>query len=115
MKNSLHHRIAMLLGMALRAFVGMRLNAAAADASNVSLKIGQVGPRELSSEDHTQKAIVRDYGKAWKSLNNALSANNPQLLGDVWVGVAKEKWLAQIKDQKTSGLTAKYIDRGHKL
>jgi len=114
MKTTLLHRVALLLGMALLAFVGMRLNAAA-NGSNVSLNIGQVGPRDLSSEEQTQKAIVRDYGKAWKTLNEALSANNPQLLGDVWVGVAKDKWLSQIKDQKTSGLSTKYIDRGHKL
>ena len=107
-------RIALILGIALLAFVGMRLNAAA-NAPNVALNVGDVGPRDLSSEEQTQKSIVRDYGKAWNSMNNAMADNNPAALGDVWVGIAKDKLLAQINDQKKSGLTTKFIDRGHKL
>jgi hypothetical protein len=114
MKSKTIRRIALVLGIALLAFVGMRLNAAAS-ASNVSLNIGNVGPRDLSSEEQTQKAIVRDYGKAWKSMNDAMADNNGAALGDVWVGIAKDKLLAQINDQKKSGLTTKYIDQGHKL
>jgi hypothetical protein len=107
-------RIALLLGLALLAFVGMRLNAANATPS-VTLNVGSVGPRDLSSEEQTQKAIVRDYDKAWKTLNQALSDNAPGALGDIWVGIAKDKLLAQINDQKSSGVTTKYIDHGHKL
>jgi hypothetical protein len=106
-------RIACVVAFALLAFIGMRMNAAA--ITPVSLNVGDVGPRDLSSEEQTQKAIVRDYGRAWKSLNDALSDNRPDLLGDVWVGLAKDKLLTQINDQKKSGLTTRYIDRGHKL
>lgn len=106
-------RLSCVLAFAVLAFIGMRLNAAA--TTPVSLNVGDVGPRDLSGEEQTQKAIVRDYGKAWKNMNAALADSRPDLLGDVWVGVAKDKLLAQINDQKASGLSTRYIDRGHKL
>src|ERR1700760_3295062 len=114
MSSTLVRRIAFVVGIALLAFIGMRLNAAAS-APNVTLDIGNVGPRDLSAEEQTQKAIVRDYAKAWKTMNDAASENRPDLLGDIWVGVAKDKLLAQIAGQKKSGITTKYVDQGHKL
>jgi len=113
MKRTFMSRIAIVLGMVVLVFIGMRLNAA--DASQVSLNIGNVGPRDLSSEEQTQKAIVRDYGKAWKTMNDALSENRPGALGDVWVGIAKDKLMAQIDGQKKAGISTRYVDRGHKL
>jgi hypothetical protein len=113
MKTDVVYRISLIVAFAVLALIGMRLNAA--DTTPVSLNIGSVGPRDLSAEDQTQKAIVRDYTKAWKNMDAALSDNNPAALGDVWVGIAKDKLMAQINDQKTSGLTTRYIDRGHKL
>jgi hypothetical protein len=107
-------RLALLLALGILALIGMRLNAA--DASNgVTLNVGNVGPRDLSQEDQTQKAITRDYAKAWQNLNKALADNNPALLGDMWVGIAKDKFVDQINSQKSAGLTTKYVDRGHKL
>lgn len=106
-------RLSCVAALAVLAFIGMRLDAAS--TTPLSLNVGDVGPRDLSSEEQTQKAIARDYGRAWKAMNEALSENRPDLLGDVWVGVAKDKLLAQINDQKASGLTTRYIDRGHKL
>jgi hypothetical protein len=113
MKRALLYRLSIVLAFAVLAFIGLRLNAA--DASAVSLNIGNVGPRDLSSEEQTQKAIVRDYGKAWKNMADAVADNNPSALGDMWVGIAKDKLLSQINDQKSSGLSTRYIDRGHKL
>jgi hypothetical protein len=106
-------RLACVLALGVLALIGMRLNAAA--TVPITLNVGDVGPRDLGNEDQTQKAIVRDYGKAWKTLNDALGDNRPDALADIWVGMAKEKMLAQISDQKKAGLTTRYIDRGHKL
>jgi hypothetical protein len=106
-------RVALILGLAVLAFVGLKMNAAA--TIPVTLNVGEVGPRDLSAEEQTQKAIVRDYAKAWKSMNDALNANQTGALADMWVGMAKEKLVAQIGDQKSSGLTTRYLDKGHKL
>jgi hypothetical protein len=113
MKRALLYRLSIVLAFAVLAFIGLRLNAA--DANAVALNIGNAGPRDLSSEEQTQKAIVRDYGKAWKNMADAVADNNPSALGDMWVGIAKDKLLSQINDQKSSGLSTRYIDRGHKL
>jgi hypothetical protein len=106
-------RVGLILGLAILALVGLRLNAAG--NTPVTLNVGEAGPRDLSAEEQTQKAIVRDYAKAWKSMNDALGGNQTSALGDMWVGMAKEKLVAQIGDQKSSGLTTRYIDKGHKL
>jgi hypothetical protein len=113
MKRKFISRIATLIAFVVLAIIGLRLNAA--DATPMSLNVGDVGPRDLSNEDQTQKAIVRDYGKAWKAMNQALSENQPGALGDIWVGLAKDKLVAQINGQKAAGLTSRYIDHGHKL
>src|SRR5689334_17345332 len=106
-------RVALILGLAVLALVGLKMNAAG--TIPVTLNVGEVGPRDLSAEEQTQKAIVRDYAKAWKSMNDALGDNQASALGDMWVGMAKEKLVAQISDQKSSGMTTRYIDKGHKL
>lgn len=89
------------------------LHTYAADSAPLQLNVTKAGPREV--EDTTQKAVARDYQRAWQSMSSALSENRPDRLGDVWVGVAKEKLLKQIDAQKSAKLTSRVIDRGHKL
>ncbi len=81
--------------------------------ANVQLSADHAGPREV--EDTTEKAIVRDYGAAWQTMSKALEQNRPDLLGDVWVGVARNRLAQAIDQQKQSGVSVRYIDHGHKL
>ncbi|MGE5113293.1 MAG: hypothetical protein ACM3JB_20710 [Acidobacteriaceae bacterium] len=70
-------------------------------------------PREV--EDQTKDSVVRDYGKAWQSLEQALEDNRPDLLDANFVGYAQERWLQTIKAQKAAGLSRRIMDHGNQL
>jgi hypothetical protein len=58
---------------------------------------------------------VRDYAVAWKALATALSENRAQALDAGFVGDARNKLGSRIEEQQRTGLSARYVDRGHKL
>jgi len=60
------------------------------------------GPREL--QETTAKAVVQNYLDSWHSMSEALGQNRPDLLDRDFVGAAKEKLAATIKQQKVAGL-----------
>lgn len=70
-------------------------------------------PREV--EPQTQEAVVRDYLLAWQTLNDAMQANQADLLDSAFLGVAKDKLASTIDDQQKLGITTRYIDRSHDL
>jgi hypothetical protein len=70
-------------------------------------------PREV--EPQTQQAVVRDYLLAWQTLNDAMQANQPDLLDSAFLGVAREKLANTVEDQQKLGITTRYIDRSHDL
>lgn len=69
------------------------------------------GPREL--QDQTAKAVVQDYLDSWKSMGKALDQNRPDLLDRDFVGSAKDKLVATIKQQKLASVNTTYRDRSH--
>jgi hypothetical protein len=85
----------------------------AADTPHVNLNISSAGPREI--EDSTERAIARDYARAWSSMTTALSENRADVLDADFVGVALDTLREQVNQQQQSGLRTRYIDRGHKL
>jgi len=70
-----------------------------------------VGPRTL--EKQTETAVVRDYLKAWHSLNGALEQNRIDLLNADFVGTAKEKLSDTIQEQAKLGIQTRYTDKAH--
>lgn len=70
-------------------------------------------PREV--EPQTQQAVVRDYLLAWQTLNDAMQANQSELLDSAFLGVAKEKLADTVEEQQKLGITSRYIDRSHDL
>jgi hypothetical protein len=86
---------------------------AAAPGPRVQLNVDRTGPRGV--EEQTRKAVLRDYGAAWAALGKALDQNRPDQLGDLWVGFARQQFLAAIAQQKSSGLRVRYLDNGHQL
>jgi hypothetical protein len=84
---------------------------------NPSIKIkidtSKATPRDV--EDQTEQSIVRDYGKAWQSLEEALANNNSDVLGANFAGIARDRWGAAVSAQKKAGLSRKLVDRGHQL
>ena len=69
------------------------------------------GPREL--QETTAKAVVQNYLDSWHSMSEALGENRPDLLDRDFVGAAKEKLAATIKQQKLAGVNTTYRDRSH--
>jgi len=71
------------------------------------------GPRPLASQ--TQASVIRDYLDAWKSLSAALDQNRPDLLGQDFVGVARDRFAQTIEEQRKFGLSARYLEPSHDI
>jgi hypothetical protein len=69
------------------------------------------GPREL--QEQTAKAVIQDYLDSWKSMGKALDQKRPDLLDRDFVGAARDKLAATIKQQKIAGVSTTYRDRSH--
>lgn len=80
---------------------------------HVQLDISKAGPRDV--EDQTKDSIVRDYGRAWHSLEQALEDNRTDLLNSDFVGYAQGHWLQTVKAQMAAGLSRRIVDQGHHL
>ena len=80
---------------------------------NIQLSFDKAEPRQL--EDTTQQAIVRDYGSAWKSLENSLSSSANSALDANFTGTALDELQSRIAAEKKTGIHTHYVDRGHKL
>jgi hypothetical protein len=85
----------------------------AADPPEVRLNAEHTAGRPL--EALTQKAVVRDYASAWRTLAEALNDNNPWVLDRDFVGVAEQKLRQLVASQAKAGLRTRYVDRGHQL
>lgn len=81
--------------------------------SKFTIDITQVAPRQV--EDATEQAVLRDYSKAWENMAKAMEQNRADLLNASFTGFARERLGQSIDQQKSNGLTRKYVDRGHKL
>ncbi|HLH07964.1 MAG TPA: hypothetical protein VKW78_12065 [Terriglobales bacterium] len=85
----------------------------AAQPVQVQLSTSGVAPREV--EDNTEKAIIRDYQRAWQSLAAALSENRTDLLANDFIGYAQDELHRRVAEQQNSGLHTRFIDHGHSL
>lgn len=85
----------------------------AADNPPVTLSVQNATPRQV--EDATQKAVIRDYGAAWQTLNQALDQNRADLLAANFIGTAHDKLAETIQAQSKSGMHRRYVDNGHKV
>jgi len=71
------------------------------------------GPRPLQAE--TREAVIRDYLQSWRSLRAALGQNRADLLNANFVGVAKDRLAATIRQQANLGIRTLYRDRSHDI
>jgi len=72
-----------------------------------------VGPRPV--EEQTRRCVIRDYLQAWQGLGQALEQNEPDLLEPYFVGLAKDKLAATIREQGKIGIHVSYRDRSHNI
>jgi len=99
--------------LALAVLVLFASLAVAQDLPSVQLNTNNVTGKQL--EDLTQKAVARDYAKAWSTFAKAMETNNADLVDGDFVGVAADKLTAGIEQQAKSGLHQRYVDHGHKV
>jgi hypothetical protein len=88
-------------------------SAVGAEPLSVQLNSATVAPREM--EDNTEKAVVRDYTRAWQSLATALSDNRADALANDFIGYAQVELRQRVAEQQKSGLHTRYVDHGHDL
>lgn len=79
----------------------------------VVLDVSAVGPRQV--EDSTERAIIRDYGRAWHDMADALSQNRTDVLPASFIGIAQQKLADRISAQKKVGLSTRIVDHGHRV
>ena len=102
----------MMRSVVLIAVIGATLPAFATDEPSVRVQPPALqGPRQL--QDQTAKAVVQDYLDCWQSMNRALDQNRPELLDRDFIGTARDRLAATIKQQTTSGLRTVYHDKSH--
>ncbi len=105
--------VAFLIVAALLGLPQSMFGASPPKGPEVRLDISKAAPREV--EDQTRDAVVRDYGRAWQSLELALEENRGDELSANFVGYAQNHWLETVKAQRASGLSRRTIDHGHQL
>ena len=71
------------------------------------------GPRTL--ESITQQNLVRHYANAWQTLATVFDNNATALLGDYFVGPAREQLAEAVAGQQKTGLHSRYLDQRHKV
>lgn len=94
--------------------LAVTLPAFAADEPSVQVQPPHLqGPREL--QEATAKAVIQNYLDSWQSMNKALDQNRPDLLDRDFVGSAREKLAATIKQQQAADVRTTNHDRSHKV
>src|SRR5215475_5466193 len=75
--------------------------------------MGSIGPRPVGEQ--TRVGVVRDYLKAWESLDDAFAAKRPEMLDAYFVGLAKDRLAGTIREQRILGIETLYRDRAHNI
>lgn len=71
------------------------------------------GPRPLA--ERTATSAVRDYIQSWQAMKSALEQNRESLLDPDFVGNARDKLAATVREQQKAGIQTRYRDRSHKV
>jgi hypothetical protein len=79
----------------------------------VKLNADNLAPRPI--EELTGRNVTRDYAYAWRDLAAASQSDRTDLLNDYFTGSAKDKLSERIADQRRTGVTVRYTDRGHEV
>ena len=71
------------------------------------------GPRVL--EEQTQSAAIRDYLRAWQTVNAAFDRNDAGVLDRDFVGTARDKLADAVRQQIAAGIHTLYQDKSHDI
>jgi len=91
------------------------LGASPADdaAPQVALNITKAAPRAV--ESLTEHAVLRDYKFAWARMSEALETNSPDLLNGLLEDTASTWLNEEIKNQRRTGMSSRYLNQTHKV
>ena len=79
----------------------------------VHLNAEGLAPRPI--EELTGTTIARYYALAWHDLEAALSSGRTDVLGEEFVGFAKDRFMRRIAEQNQAGVHVQIVDHGHHL
>jgi hypothetical protein len=79
----------------------------------VHLNADGLAPRPI--EELTAAAITRDYALAWSDLVRSLESGRADVLGEEFVGFAKDRLDRRVAEQKQAGIRVRIVDHGHHL
>jgi hypothetical protein len=79
----------------------------------VALSVTKAGPRAV--ETLTEHAVLRDYKFAWARMSQALDTNSPDLMNGLLEGTASTWLNDEIKSQRRSGMSSRYLNQTHKV
>jgi hypothetical protein len=100
--------------LVLASTLTVALSAPAADEPTIRIQpLKLEGARQL--QDESARTAIHSYLESWRSMSNALNQNRPELLDQDFIGSAKEKLSATIKEQVESGVHTDYRDRSHDI
>lgn len=101
-----------LRSILLASAIGAAVPALAGDQPSVRVEPPNTeGPRQL--QEQTAKAAIQDYIDSWQSMSKALDQNRPDLLDRDFIGSARDKLAATIKNQSAAGIHTLYRDQSH--
>jgi len=106
-------RISFRLLTALTLVVAASFGAMAQSLPAVHLVADGLGPRPI--EQLTGTTIVHHYAQAWNDLADAMDSGRTSSLGEEFVGLAKDRLVKRITEQREAGLHVRILDHGHQL
>ncbi|MBZ5664389.1 MAG: hypothetical protein LAO30_07255 [Acidobacteriia bacterium] len=80
---------------------------------DVRLDADGLAPRPI--EELTGATIARHYAWAWRDLAQALESDQPDRLGEEFVGFAKDHLVQRVSEQRQTGVHVRIVDHGHHL
>jgi hypothetical protein len=83
--------------------------------SGPQVKLDATAAAPRSMEDDTQRAIVRDYARAWSVLSRAFEFSSPKLLDGYFVSTARTQLGSAVADQTRGNLVTHYSTQEHNL
>jgi len=66
-------------------------------------------------QDPTASAAIQDYLQAWEGFRSAMAQNRADLLDSEFIGTAKDKLTATIKQQEALGIRSAYQAKSHNI
>jgi hypothetical protein len=82
-------------------------------APQVHLDADGLKPRAI--EELTGTTVAHNYALAWRDMATALDSSQTGAIGEEFTGVAKDRLMQRIADQRETGVHVRVVDHGHQV